>query len=120
MNEYNIEDTVKYISNNNDVKEGIIVRYLRNGNIIIKNENNNEKITIKNLVGNITSLNNLINYTKDLEYYYYNNLNYITELEYKIDRVEYIKFIMCIATILLSIYIIVMLAVIFYTITIYL
>ena len=90
MNIYHIDDVIKYVTNNNEVNQGSIVRYLRNGNVIVQNENKNDKIPLKNVVSNITTINDLINYTNDLEYSYNNKIEYVKQLEYEIDEILFI------------------------------
>jgi len=86
MNIYHIDDVVKYVSNNNEVNQGSIIRYLRNGNVIVQNEDKNDKIPLKNVISNITTINDLINYTNELEYSYNNKIEYIKQLESEIDE----------------------------------
>jgi predicted RND superfamily exporter protein len=90
MNVYHIDDVVKYVSNNNEVNQGSIVRYLRNGNVIVQSEDKNNKIPLKNVVTNITTINDLINYTNDLEHSFHNKIEYIKQLENEIDETLFI------------------------------
>ena len=84
MNEYRLNDMVKYKSNKNQIADGYISRYLRNGMIIIEDENNNviEKINYDNLIMNMSWHNewynewyNYTNYLQDK----LNNYNIINE-----------------------------------------
>ena len=90
MNIYHIDDVIKYVNNENEINQGSIVRYLRNGNIIVQNEEKNDKVPLKNVVTNVTTINDLINYTNNLEYNYYNKTEYIKQLENEIDEVFFL------------------------------
>ena len=49
--------------------------------LILKNKNEEcIKITSNKIVGNITIINDLISYTKNLEFHYNNNIEYIRQL----------------------------------------
>ena len=43
MNIVSFNDTVQYIANN-EINEGVIIRHFRNDNIIVKNNDKEEKI----------------------------------------------------------------------------
>jgi hypothetical protein len=89
MEEHYLNDLVKYVSNN-EINQGSIIRYLRNGSIIVKNETHNkdEKILAKNIVSNISIFNKLNNYINDLELDYNYNIKYTTELNNYINNLE--------------------------------
>jgi len=91
MDIYHLDDLVKYVSNTNTINEGYIIRYLRNGNLIIKNENMQEKIPFKNVVSNISNINNLIDYTNDLEQKCNDRLLHIQQLEGEIEELFYVS-----------------------------
>ena len=93
MNIVSINDTVQYIANN-EINEGVIIRHFRNDNIIVKNKDKEEKIPLKNIVINISKLNQFFNYTQNLELNYDNNIKYTSELEKNIDNIENITFIL--------------------------
>ena len=82
MNTYYLDDEVKYIDKDENINQGTIVRYFRNGKILLKNENEEYiKIGSNKIIGNMTIINDLINYTKDLEYEYNNKIAYIKQLQ---------------------------------------
>ena len=93
MNIVSFNDTVQYIANN-EINEGVIIRHFRNDNIIVKNKDKEEKIPLKNIVINISKLNQFFNYTQNLELNYDNNIKYTSELEKNIDNIENITFIL--------------------------
>jgi intein-encoded DNA endonuclease-like protein len=82
MNTYHLDDEVKYIDNDENINQGTIVRYFRNGNILLKNKNEEcIKIMPNKIVGNMTIINDLINYTKNLEFDYNDKIEYIRQLQ---------------------------------------
>ena len=123
MSSYHIDDEVTYMSKNNNTNRGSIVRFLRNGNVIIKNKNKKEeKITNKNIITNLSNINNIITYAKNLELEcdYLHNENENSIKNYKILENDYNNLIdsnnlLCTVIIILSTYIFCVLGTIFYT-----
>ena len=105
MNSYNIDDEVTYVSKNNDTNRGSIVRFLRNGNVIIKNKNEQEeKINNKNIVSNMDE--NLKKYIDNLEDEIGNSLYNNHVLENHIDDLLYKNNILFVFVVALAMYII--------------
>jgi len=124
MSSYNIDDEVTYISKNNYTNRGSIVRFLRNGNVIIKNKNKKEeKIINKNIITNLSNINNIITYTKNLEsecdYLYFeidNSINNYNILQNDYNNLLDTNNLLCTIIIILSTYIFLVLGTIFYSI----